>query len=376
MKKIVIFIFLLVLTAVTALSATFKDVPINHWAYEAIERISSIGIVDGYPDGTFKGLENINRYQITLIISRTIDYIEQSVSPLTEKVAELDKKMKSINAPATVDLSSVNSKLSNLENSLNLNTSKINSLSSEVSELKNSYQLFSYTNNKVAQLEEIVKSIDTTSISNKINIVDSKTTENSEKITSLETQFADIQKSLTGLDFKNDINTIFTSVSNNSSALETLKTTVADNASGLSALTEKVSDLEKNVNLSNVNLNTKVSSAENKINLISTELESLKNSLSGKADKVDISSLNTSINSNKVAINETNSNLAEVKSVSDDNSSKLTDLGKKIDEVSKKADDAAVKAGTKSGFDFLDIVLAVIVSAGVSFAIHNFVPVP
>lgn len=33
----------------------FIDVPANHWAYKAINKLISAGIIDGYNDGTFCG---------------------------------------------------------------------------------------------------------------------------------------------------------------------------------------------------------------------------------------------------------------------------------------------------------------------------------
>ncbi|MBQ9595236.1 MAG: S-layer homology domain-containing protein, partial [Synergistaceae bacterium] len=43
--------------AAPALSATnpFMDVPMNHWAYDAIGQLAAHGILSGYPDGTYKG---------------------------------------------------------------------------------------------------------------------------------------------------------------------------------------------------------------------------------------------------------------------------------------------------------------------------------
>ncbi len=75
-KKILAAI-LIVSLALVSFSAEYKDVPINHWAYDAVQRVSDIGILEGYPDGTFKGMENVNRYQLTLTVSRTIDYVEE-----------------------------------------------------------------------------------------------------------------------------------------------------------------------------------------------------------------------------------------------------------------------------------------------------------
>ena len=41
--------------SVRPVSPPFPDVPRNHWAFEAVERVRKAGIMIGYPDGTFGG---------------------------------------------------------------------------------------------------------------------------------------------------------------------------------------------------------------------------------------------------------------------------------------------------------------------------------
>lgn len=50
--------------------ARFKDVPEEHWAYEAIEDLAKKGIINGYKDGTFKPEQPITRAEMATIISR------------------------------------------------------------------------------------------------------------------------------------------------------------------------------------------------------------------------------------------------------------------------------------------------------------------
>src|SRR5450631_2824077 len=37
-----------------AAAAGFKDVPLNSWAYPALQQLQNDGIILGYPDGTFR----------------------------------------------------------------------------------------------------------------------------------------------------------------------------------------------------------------------------------------------------------------------------------------------------------------------------------
>ena len=49
-----------VLGVTTAFAANpFSDVTPDSWAYQAVSQLAQAGIVNGYPDGTFKGQNNI-----------------------------------------------------------------------------------------------------------------------------------------------------------------------------------------------------------------------------------------------------------------------------------------------------------------------------
>lgn len=48
----------------------FADVDTSSWAYQAVSKLSDQGVVDGYPDGTFKGDKNVSRYELAQIIAR------------------------------------------------------------------------------------------------------------------------------------------------------------------------------------------------------------------------------------------------------------------------------------------------------------------
>lgn len=51
----------------------FKDVPETHWAYEAIEELSEMGIINGYEDGTFKPDEAVTRAELATMLDRYIN---------------------------------------------------------------------------------------------------------------------------------------------------------------------------------------------------------------------------------------------------------------------------------------------------------------
>jgi len=53
-----------------AFAEPFPDVPLTHWAYDAVEYLASKGLVVGYPDGEFKGDRMLTRYEYAMIIAR------------------------------------------------------------------------------------------------------------------------------------------------------------------------------------------------------------------------------------------------------------------------------------------------------------------
>ena len=77
MKKVVILLAgLLTVLSMGFASAQFSDVPAGHWAKEAVEAIAAKGIILGFPDGTFRGNENLTRYQAAMIIYRLLQKLE------------------------------------------------------------------------------------------------------------------------------------------------------------------------------------------------------------------------------------------------------------------------------------------------------------
>ena len=75
MKKITITIALMLIFALVmpAFAQSFPDVPGNHWAYEAINKLVAAGVIEGYPDGEYKGQQSMTRYEMAVIISRALD---------------------------------------------------------------------------------------------------------------------------------------------------------------------------------------------------------------------------------------------------------------------------------------------------------------
>ena len=50
----------------------FSDVPADHWAYDAVSQLASDGVIEGYGDTTFRGNQNITRYEMAQMIAKAM----------------------------------------------------------------------------------------------------------------------------------------------------------------------------------------------------------------------------------------------------------------------------------------------------------------
>ena len=125
MKKILAIAAVAALTAgVSAYAANpFSDVSTSDWAYQAVSDLSDQGIVEGYPDGTFKGQQNMTRYELAQIIARlmakedqlnaeqkaTVDKLAaqyaDELANLGVRVANVEKKLGNVSFTGTAQFS-------------------------------------------------------------------------------------------------------------------------------------------------------------------------------------------------------------------------------------------------------------------------------
>ena len=68
-------------TVAPAFAQPFADVPTNHWAYDAIAELAAKGLIEGYPDGTFKGDRAMTRYEMAMVVARLLARIESIQIP-------------------------------------------------------------------------------------------------------------------------------------------------------------------------------------------------------------------------------------------------------------------------------------------------------
>ena len=108
----------LVAVAAPAFAANpFSDVPLNHWAYDAVENLAAKGILEGYPDNTFRGKKAMTRYEIAQMVARIMDNDNlgnEDIEQLKALVAEFGPELEALG----VKVDSFDSRLATLEKGL------------------------------------------------------------------------------------------------------------------------------------------------------------------------------------------------------------------------------------------------------------------
>ena len=78
MKRLsILLVAAMMLTTVVASANPFSDVPFSHWAYDAVNKLAAKGILQGYPDGTFKGRKAVTRYALAMVTAKMLANVEQ-----------------------------------------------------------------------------------------------------------------------------------------------------------------------------------------------------------------------------------------------------------------------------------------------------------
>lgn len=94
----------------------FPDVKDDHWAKDAVAALAAKGLLEGYPDGTFKGDRAATRWEVAMIVARLLAKMEQAHATFATK-AELDELRKLTNALKD-ELDALGVRVTNLEESV------------------------------------------------------------------------------------------------------------------------------------------------------------------------------------------------------------------------------------------------------------------
>ena len=56
----------------SAAANPFSDVPADHWAYDAVAQLADDGVIEGYGDGTYRGQNEITRYEMAQMVAKAM----------------------------------------------------------------------------------------------------------------------------------------------------------------------------------------------------------------------------------------------------------------------------------------------------------------
>ena len=74
----------------------FPDVPKDHWAYSYVKSLADRGLLEGYPDGEFKGDRSMTRYEFAAIIYRALQNGAPIDSDMAKAIGEFDPEINRI----------------------------------------------------------------------------------------------------------------------------------------------------------------------------------------------------------------------------------------------------------------------------------------
>ncbi|MFH1452583.1 MAG: S-layer homology domain-containing protein [Armatimonadota bacterium] len=119
MKKaswIVAIVLVLAFTMQVSAAPLFPDVPANHWGRDAVAQLAAKGIIEGYPDGTFKGDRHATRWEMAVALARLLAKCEQMWSTFATK--EDLEALKQLVSQLRDELDALGVRVTNLEDNL------------------------------------------------------------------------------------------------------------------------------------------------------------------------------------------------------------------------------------------------------------------
>jgi hypothetical protein len=125
--------------------SAYDDVPTDHWAYNALEYLSGEGVLEGYPDGFFKGDRTLTRYEFAQAIARLLNTIESSDweeairlqadalrAEFSDQLAQVTAQMNAMGG----QINDLEGRVSDVENTLSDHGAKINAIEERMSCMK------------------------------------------------------------------------------------------------------------------------------------------------------------------------------------------------------------------------------------------------
>lgn len=285
MKKVLLVVVLTVAAFVYAQS--FSDVPVNHWAYEAVTTLSKLGIVSGMPDGTFQGNNPMTRYQVAVAMKKLLDYLTQQIE-------------KSI---STGDLQNVVKRLSTVEDLISTTLTKVQKNSEQIAASDQTLQtVLAEISNLKATIVDIaqVKKDMPTMIAASENKMMTMYNQLSAKVSAVEKNVSDLQAQISSqvlAQLKGNIDSINANVSTISGKVDSLSAKIDSVSRSVDQVKVDVTTLSKRVDAVESNIQTlltlrksftdleaRVATLESKL---ASDVDSLKKALTTTSNQLD-----------------------------------------------------------------------------------------
>lgn len=112
----VVLFLLFALTANLYAAPLFPDVPAEHWARDAVAELANKGLLEGYPDGTFKGDRAATRWEMAMVVARLLSKMEAEDAKFATK--EDLENLKKLVDTLKEELDALGVRVTNLEDQL------------------------------------------------------------------------------------------------------------------------------------------------------------------------------------------------------------------------------------------------------------------
>ncbi len=259
------------------LHGEYKDVPQSHWAYEAVEKLTNVGIFSGFPDGTFRGNETVTRFQVAMLLYRLYSLFDSSLREIDSKVSSIQARFFDI--PQQSQISDIKQSVEILKKEQNDLKSNFKS---DIEELRASLNKLSQDLKKVSEdLKGYVSALNKTN--NSLNAVDQKVDKLSATQESLKTSLEELNNKYSNL----------------SSRLETLEKSSKTLSDSISKINNTLKELEMALNsrLKELESSLQVQKPTSEdILTVETEIKELRERLSLlELLKVDVEKLNNKV---------------------------------------------------------------------------------
>lgn len=290
MKLLLASLLILGLAFTSAVAAVnYVDVSSNHWAYDAVMKLSDLGILTGIvqADGRtyFNGNDPLTRYQTAVMLKKTLDYVElnfamQGTAPqvgavdgtvmsrlealelaLTDstgrlidtmdlqlRITALENRIASlgISTNGSVSQSTVESlrqQIMKFVEDLSLTTKKLDTLAGDVQNVQNNMSSLSVMESRV---NDAVRRVDT--LSGNISTIQSSLSSNERAISTLDSTVRSLSNSLSDYDAK--LSTITNRASTNAMEIASIResmTTISGDVLSVRDLQNKIASLESQI---------------------------------------------------------------------------------------------------------------------------------